>query len=137
MEVDCCGYDFRLHGHQWQQKNPSDDHGAVVGTAKKWIDFETAWPTFLERYEVKRLHMTDFVSSHREFKKWKGSEHSAARKKFIERAVSCAGKYSTAGFISTMVLSDYHSVNAKYEVEENIGPPLTVCGMGIIGQIGR
>lgn len=110
--------------------------GAVIGTVKKWIDFETAWEAFLRRYEVKRLHMTDFASSQREFKKWKGPEHSATRKKFIERAVSCAGKHSKAGFISTMVLSDYHSANAKYEVEEHMGPPLTVCGMGLMGQIG-
>jgi hypothetical protein len=111
--------------------------GAVVGNVKRWIAFESAWPTFLGRYDVTRLHMTDFASSQREFRKWKGPEHSATRRKFIERAVSCAGRHSRGGFISTMAMADYDSVNAKYEVEERMGPPLTVCGMGIIGQIGR
>jgi len=111
--------------------------GAVAGSVKKWIDFEASWRRFLDRYEISRLHMTDFASSQREFKKWKGRDHSAIRKKFIERAVSCAGKHQKAGFTSTVSLDDYDSVNAVYEIEENMGPPLTVCGMGIIGLVGR
>jgi hypothetical protein len=45
-------------------------------------------------------------------------------------------RHARRGFVSTMMLSDFEFVNSKYEAQENYGPPLTICGMGVIGQIG-
>lgn len=109
---------------------------AMVSSASKWDSFEKEWPIFLKRYGVSSLHMTDFVSSRREFKEWSGPENSARRKRFIDRAITCVKKHVRRGFVSTMMLSDFEFVNSRYEAEENYGPPLTICGMGVIGQIG-
>lgn len=107
--------------------------GAVVGTVKQWIRFESSWKKFLERYGVNRLHMTDFASSQADFKKWNGQEHTAIRKRFIDRAVLCAKKHSMGGFTATVM--SYDDVNAIYEIRENLGSPLAVCGTGIIEQV--
>jgi hypothetical protein len=110
---------------------------AMLSSVGMWDNFKEEWPIFLKHYGVSNLHMTDFASSKREFKNWAGPQHSSRRKRFIDRAVSCVNRHTKRGFVSTMVIADFDFVNSRYEAEENYGPPLTICGMGVIGQVGR
>jgi len=80
--------------------------------------------------------MTDFVSSKKEFDGWDRPEYAAKRKRFIDRAVVCAKKHTQRGFTSSLSLADYKAANARYELEECLGPPLTLCGMGVLREVG-
>jgi hypothetical protein len=107
----------------------------MLSTVTRWDRFQEEWPVFLKRHGVSILHMTDFVSSKGEFREWAGKENSVRRKRFIEKAVACVKKHAKRGFVSTLPLADFDEANAKYCVEENMGAPLTICGMGIIRQV--
>lgn len=108
--------------------------GALISTVQKWKNFQEALPRFLGRYGVFSLHMTDFVSNNGQFKgdNWK---NSGRRKRFIERAIAFVKDHTKCGFTNTIPLVDFKTINAIYEVEEFMGSPLVICGMGIISRV--
>lgn len=117
------------------RRTQSMSMAALVSTVQKWDKLQQSWPVFLSRHGVGSLHMTDFVSCNREFKGWSGPENSERRKRFIGKAITCVRRYAQQGFSASLSMADYMAVDRKYKVEEHFGPPLTICGMGIIGQV--
>jgi hypothetical protein len=117
------------------RRSESMTMAGMLSTVTRWDRFQEEWPIFLARHKVSSLHMTDFVSSKGEFRGWAGRENSERRKRFIEKAVVCVKKHARRGFVSTLPLSDFNEANAQYQVEEKMGAPLTICGMGIMRQL--
>jgi hypothetical protein len=100
--------------------------GGFVSDIKKWKRFETEWKKILDRESVTCFHMTDFVSSEREFKEWKGQ--SDRRRKFIADLVACARRNTNKAFGGALLVRDYDAVNKKYQLQENAGYPYSLCG---------
>ena len=61
----------------------------------KWSKFDEEWKTILDSHGVSMLHMTDFASSQREYKSWRGQ--SVKRQQFIESLSKCIRKTPTKG----------------------------------------
>jgi hypothetical protein len=97
-----------------------------VSTTKKWIRFKVEWNAILEKNGVSALHMTDYVSSKREFAGWKGD--SARRKQFQEALTSCIKRHVNKLFTSGLIIGDYDAANRIYHLDDFVGPPFAVCG---------
>jgi hypothetical protein len=82
---------------------------------------------------VSSLHMTDFVSGKGQFKDWRGE--TAKRKRFIDQAVACVKRNTNKGFATSVIVSEYEEINAKYRLAESAGAPYTICGMMAIAQV--
>ena len=71
--------------------------------------------------------MTDFVSSGREFKSWKGQ--TQRRKQFTMRLSECLRRNVNKAFRTTLVIADYNRADELFEVEEFLGRPYALCCM--------
>lgn len=99
-----------------------------VSTVKKWSRFDVEWNAILKSEGVTSFHMTDFVSSRREFAKgWKGE--TIRRRKFIERLAECLKHNVNKSFRTTLILPDYDTANRGFQIEERLGRPYTLCCM--------
>jgi len=99
-----------------------------VSTVNKWMRFEEEWTTILKREGIKVFHMTDFVSSKREFAEgWKGA--TARRRAFISSLASCIQRNVNKSFRSTLVVRDYKTVNAVFNSGNNRGLPYALCSI--------
>ncbi len=107
------------------------DRGGVLSIAgyvsdyRKWARFRIEWARILAGESVSSFHMTDFVSSRGEFAGWRGQ--TDRRRTFIEDLLVCAKRYTNKAFGGAVVLSDFDSVNRRYQLEEHAGQPYPLC----------
>ena len=107
-----------------------------VSTVKKWSRFEIEWNGILKSEGVEEpFHMTDFVSSQRDFSGWKGQ--SERRRLFVRRLVGCVKKNVNKFFYAVLVIEDYEAVNKTFYLEEVIGRPYAVCGKQCLNMVRK
>jgi len=99
-----------------------------VSTVNKWMRFEKEWTSILRREGIKVFHMTDFVSSKREFAEgWKGA--TERRRVFISDLATCIRRNVNKSFRSTLVVRDYKKVNAVFNFGNSPGLPYAFCSL--------
>lgn len=117
---------FDTSGHPNQQQILTT--AGFVSTVDKWVRFDREWNGILKSEGIKVFHMTDFASNEGEFAKgWRGE--TERRKLFIERLARSLKRNVNKSFRTSLVIAGYNAVNTKYEIEELLGKPYTVCCM--------
>jgi len=106
-----------------------------VSRAKKWDKFNDEWTAILAREQVQSFHMTDFVSSKKEFSGWKGQ--TERRKKFIADLAECIRRHTNKGFGSSTLISDYNEVNVDFMLQEYAGTPFVMSTRACLGGLTR
>jgi len=106
-----------------------------VGRVPKWDRFNLEWSAILSEENVTAMHMTDFASSRGEFVSWKGQ--AERRRKFISLLCECIKRHTNKGFASSVILSDYREVNAKFMLSEGVGKPYTLCARACLGALAQ
>lgn len=104
-----------------------------VGRITKWDRFNSEWSSILSKEKVTAMHMTDFAASQDEFISWKGQ--TERRRKFISKLAECIKRNTNKGFASSVIVSEYRDVNAKFALSERIGAPYTLCTRACLGAL--
>jgi hypothetical protein len=115
------------------KRSPVLTMAGFVSRVSKWDRFEREWLALLKSYGVSSLHMTEFVSAKGQFEGWKGD--SARRKRFIDDAVACVKRNTNKGVATSVYISEYNEINAKFRLAEKAGTPYTMCGMMAIAMV--
>jgi hypothetical protein len=89
-----------------------------VSRVGKWDRFDSEWSAILAREGVKSMHMTDFASSKKQFKSWRGQ--SERRRKFISDLTDCIKRNTNKGFATSVYVSDYNEVDAEYTLKKAV-----------------
>jgi hypothetical protein len=104
-----------------------------VSRVAKWDRFNDEWSAILSGEQVSSMHMTDFVSSKRQFASWRGQ--SDRRRKFISDLTDCIKRNTNKGFAASLFIDDYNEVNAEFKVSEHFGQPFTLCSRTCLGAL--
>lgn len=106
-----------------------------VGRVPKWGRFNYEWSAILAKENVTAMHMTDFASSRGEYVSWKGQ--AERRRNFVSLLSECIKRHTNKGFASSVILSDYREVNAKFMLSEGVGKPYTLCARACLGALAQ
>jgi len=99
-----------------------------VSTVKKWERFEKEWNAVLNREGIKVFHMTDFVSSRKDFAKgWRNE--TERRRMFIGDLANCLYRNVNKSFRTTLVVQDFKKVNSRFLLTEHDGTPYSLCAL--------
>jgi hypothetical protein len=98
-----------------------------VSRVDKWERFEKEWPAILNAEGINIFRMTDFVSSNGDFKGWKGPDHTARRKDFLNRLIDCVKRNTNRGFSANLIMEDYAHLDQEYMLSEVYGKPYPFC----------
>jgi hypothetical protein len=123
---------FDASGHADRQKVMTV--AGFVSTVKKWARFDLEWNAVLKNESIDIFHMTGFASSQGKFTGWKSQ--SDRRRCFIELLVQCLRKNVNKAFRTSLLIADFHEVNAMFRLEETIGRPYAVCGTLCLYSVG-
>lgn len=104
-----------------------------VSRVSKWDRFNSEWSAILSREHVTSMHMTDFASTEKQFKSWRGQ--SERRRKFISDLTDCIRRNTNKGFAASVYISDYNEVDKEYMVREALGQPFTLCAPTCLGAL--
>jgi hypothetical protein len=104
--------------------SPSDTVALVVAgfvaTTEQWLELEKNWKDCLEDFGVSALHMKDFAHHRGDFKGWKGEEQR--RRRFLARLINIISTRVRQSFGSAVIMDDYRTVDAKYQLSEHSRP---------------
>jgi hypothetical protein len=106
-----------------------------VSRTSKWGRFDEEWAAILSRENVSAMHMTDFVSSQREFASWRGQ--TDRRRRFVSDLCQCIKRNTNKGFAKSVILSEYNEVNTEFMLGEVVGQPFTICAYACLGALEK
>jgi hypothetical protein len=106
-----------------------------VSRVSKWDRFNYEWANILAIEQVSSMHMTDFVSSKREFQSWKGQ--SDRRRHFVSKLSDCIRRNTNKGFASSLLLDDWRVLDSEFMLHESAGQPFTLCMRACLGGLAR
>jgi hypothetical protein len=104
-----------------------------VARIPKWDRFNQEWKAILAEHNVTQMHMTDFAASRQEFVSWKGQ--TERRREFVSRLARCIKRNTNKGFASSVILSEYRGVDARFALRERVGKPYTLCTRACLGAL--
>jgi hypothetical protein len=106
-----------------------------VSRVYKWRRFEGAWRALLPS-GITSFHMTDFASHKKGWEPWKGKAEWRAQ--FVADLIDCIKANTNKGFAVSLLLKNYHSVNARYKLGETIaGGPYRLVGEACLGELRK
>ena len=126
------GY-FDGSGAPHQIKNKVLIVGGFVATEDRWLIFEDAWRTLLDKEGIQCFHMSDFIVCKRAFADWKNKDRK--RKAFLSALCDVVIELRPISFASGVNLWDWQLVNLNYELEENNFQPYALAGWSCIGRM--
>jgi hypothetical protein len=104
----------------------TQEEGAVLVAAgafanvDHWGTFDEQWRDLMAKEGVTNFRMHDLAHFKKSFATgWR--ENETRRRQFLQAFMTLANQTVEASFVTTLVLSDYHAVNEKYQITEFFG----------------
>jgi hypothetical protein len=107
----------------------------MPGPVKKWTRFEEQWESTLNDEGITMFHMTDFASSKKEFKSWKGD--GDRRLRFVQRLTGVIKNNASKLIAASVDLEAWDALNRRYLLKEVYGSPYALCGLTAIGIVNK
>ncbi len=101
-----------------------------IATTKKWATFERDWKRILRDEGLSEFHATDFASSLKEYKDWKGD--TKRRSSFLKTLAAIIDRNVTRFFMVSVERDAWDAVNAEYQLEENFHSPYALAGFSVV-----
>jgi len=106
--------------------------GGYMAPVRSWSKFSRDWRSVLNAEGIDVFHMTDFMDRERDFKTWKNQPER--QRKFLQTLAKIVKRHVHFCPASTIILRDWHRLNAQYRLKECHATPYAIASVGVINK---
>ena len=111
------------------ENQPAISCGGFIARPEQWEAFELEWAQALDDFGVKELHMKHCAFFRGEFEGWSEKDQ---RIPFLSRLTEIMNRHLIQSVGISMLLQDYHGLNAELPLQEGMGRPYAVAAFAAI-----